>query len=631
MHRLLTLAIALALTLVTSVPIAADAPVAEDEIGCEQVFEEGCPSHASGGRPELGPVMAGNPTDVVTVLRVGLRTTTFNPTTGAVITEQAAHDHADVRATGTVDDFHVIDLSTGRQVIAATAGQEVRVRFVGTAYEISLDGAVVGTATGPVRLRSSAPTNTFKVNSIRRSNWTSLTTRALGIPEYEGELEITRGTATGAGLVNLVNLVPLEPYVRGVVVNEGIATFHVEALKAQAAAARGYALSNKDSTTKFPGRPYGLDDTTSSQVYRGKGSEHPNGNAAVAATEALVATYDSRIIQALYSSSMGGFTENNEWIFNSPSSQLPGTNALPYLRGIYDGEGSAPDLSTEAGIAAFWSAQQPQTFDSCALPTPRVNNRFARWQIPVSGATLKTRVTGVNAGRIAMLSGNTSGFVTNVEIAQRMAASKRAGVVRMTFSTGVGEVRGWDNIRRVFGASQASQVQNCTADPPSTIGANFVLNDPSVITPQFDGTGAFTGIVSQGGGWGHNVGMSQFGAHGRGLAGQSFIQILHAYYTGTDIASYPIDIALKPGSGPRQMTQTFASPNGIGTLRIKPSDGLEGLSVNIGSCALRYDAAALSASMIETDVSACLKPGQNSAQYVPIGTRGKATVLVIVE
>ncbi len=597
MHRLLTLAIALALTLVTSVPIAADAPVAEDEIGCEQVFEEGCPSHASGGRPELGPVMAGNPTDVVTVLRVGLRTTTFNPTTGAVITEQAAHDHADVRATGTVDDFHVIDLSTGRQVIAATAGQEVRVRFVGTAYEISLDGAVVGTATGPVRLRSSAPTNTFKVNSIRRSNWTSLTTRALGIPEYEGELEITRGTATGAGLVNLVNLVPLEPYVRGVVVNEGIATFHVEALKAQAAAARGYALSNKDSTTKFPGRPYGLDDTTSSQVYRGKGSEHPNGNAAVAATEALVATYDSRIIQALYSSSMGGFTENNEWIFNSPS----------------------------------WSAQQPQTFDSCALPTPRVNNRFARWQIPVSGATLKTRVTGVNAGRIAMLSGNTSGSVTNVEIAQRMAASKRAGVVRMTFSTGVGEVRGWDNIRRVFGASQASQVQNCTADPPSTIGANFVLNDPSVITPQFDVTGAFTGIVSQGGGWGHNVGMSQFGAHGRGRAGQSFIQILHAYYTGTDIASYPIDIALKPGSGPRQMTQTFASPNGIGTLRIKPSDGLEGLSVNIGSCALRYDAAALSASMIETDVSACLKPGQNSAQYVPIGTRGKATVLVIVE
>lgn len=624
MHRSLTLTCVLALTLALSTPIAAEPPD-EVEVACEEIFAEGCPSHASGGKPELGPHMSGNPTDVVTVLRVGLRTTTFNPLTGAVVTEQAGHDHADVRATGTVDDFHVIDLSTGRQVVAAAAGQEARVRFVAGTYEISLDGTVVGTATGPVLLRSSAPTNTFKVNSIRRSNWTSLTTRALGIPEYEGQLEITRGTATGAGLVNLVNLVPLEPYVRGVVVNEGIATFHVEALKAQAAAARGYALSNKDSKTKFPGRPYGLDDTTASQVYRGKGSEHPNGNAAVAATEALVATYDSRIISALYSSSMGGHTENNEWIFNSPSSMLPGTNAEPYLRGIYDGEGAAPDLSSEAGIAAFWSAQQPQTFDSC----PRVNNRFARWQILLSAATIKARITGPNAGRIVMQSGNTTGSIANVEIAQRMAASKRAGVVRVTLTTGVGEVRGWDNIRRVFGASQASQVQNCTTTPPSTIGANFVLNNPNVIEPQFSGT-TFTGVVSTGGGWGHNVGMSQFGAHGRGLAGQSFTQILKGYYSGVDIASYPIDIALAPGSGPRQMTQTFVSPSGIGTLRIKP-DGLEALTVNIGSCVLRFDEAALSAPVVETDVSDCLAPGQNTAQYVPIGRNGKATVLVIVE
>jgi SpoIID/LytB domain protein len=361
-------------------------------------------------------------------------------------------------------------------------------------------------------------------------------------------------------------------------------------------------------------------------VYRGRGSEHPNGNAAVDGTTGLVATYASRIISALYSSSMGGHTEDNEWIFNIPATQLPGTNAEPYLRGIYDGEGDEPDLSTEAAIAAFWGAQQPLTFDSC----PRVNNRFARWQIAIPAATIKTRVTGANASRIVMVSGDTSGALTNVQITQRMNASKRAGVVTLSFTTGSGEVRGWDNIRRVVGASAASQVQNCTTNPPSTLAANFVLNNPSVITPQFSGT-TLTGIVAIGGGWGHNVGMSQFGANGRGLAGQGFIQILQAYYTGVDIAAYPIDITRSPGLDARVMRQTFTAPNGTGTLRITPTGGLQGLTVHVNDlCDLRFTDDQLASPVIETDLAGCLVSGTNTVQYNPVGNRGGATVLVVV-
>ena len=625
--RLLGFSIAFALCLspFTTYPVLAEQP--EDlPVACEQIFVEACPSHASGGRPEFGPQMVGNPTDVVTVLRVGLRSTTFNPTTGAVATEMASHDHADARVTASVGDFHVIDLSTEHQIVAPAAGQAVRVAFVSGAYEVSVDGALIGSFAGPIRFRPSDPTNTFKILSIRRSVWVqpAYTTRVFDVPDYYGEIEIDRGVSTAAGMVNVINLVPLEPYVRGVVVNEGIASFHIEALKAQAAAARGYALANRNST-RF-GRPYGIDDSTSSQVYRGHGSEHPNGNAAVDGTTGLVATYASRIISALYSSSMGGHTENNEWIFNSPSNQWPGTNVEPYLRGIDDGEGAAPELSDETAIAAFWSAQQPQTFDSC----PRVNNRFARWQIPIPAATIKSRVTGTSASRIVMLSGNTSGTLTNVAITRRMAASKRAGVVTLTFTTGVGEVRGWDNIRRVVGASAASQVQNCTTNPPSSIAAGFVLNNPSVIVPQYSGT-TFTGIVSIGGGWGHNVGMSQFGAHGRGLAGQTFIQILQAYYTGVDIASYPIDLRLAPGSGPRVMRQIFAAPNGTGTLRIATTGAMQGLTVHINDlCDLRFTNEQLAVPLSETDVSTCLVTGTNTVQYNPVGTKDGATVLVVV-
>jgi SpoIID/LytB domain protein len=596
----------------------------EGLVACEDVFVEMCPSHASGGRPEFGPHLSGRPTDVVTVLRVGLRATTFNAA-GGVATEMAGHDHAIVRVTGTVGDFHVIDLSNGKQIVAPPAGHEVAVRFT-TAYEVSLDGAVLGTFAGPIRFRSS-DANTYRILSIRRSLFTPSFGREFGVPEYYGEVEIARGASTATGTVNLVNLVPLEPYVRGVVVNESIASFHVDALKAQAVAARGYALANKD-LDRF-GRPYGIDDSTASQVYRGKGSEHPSGNAAVAGTEGLVGSYAGRIITAFYSSSMGGHTENNEWIFNSPSTQWPGTNAEPYLRGIYDGEGPAPDLTTEAGIAAFWKSESnvapvgpAAVFDSC----PRVNNRFARWIIEIPAAALKTRMVG----RSTIVSGDLSGTITGLEVLERMAASRRVGIVRVTLTSGVADVKGWDNVRRVFGTSLPGKPWVCTT-AGATIAANFVLNNPSVIESQYT-SGVFSGIVSYGGGWGHNVGMSQFGAQGRALAGQSFVTILKAYYTGIDVGSYPIEIGLRPGGGARQLRQSFASPNAAGTLRITPSGGMQGLTVHINdACDLRYTEQQLAAPVIETDVSHCLVSGSNVVQYNPSGTRGSATVLVVIE
>ena len=630
--RPLTALLSLALLLASATPGVAEEPVVEETLAaCEEVFDEGCPSHASGGRPEFGPHIVGNPTHVVTVLRVGLRSTTFRPD-GSVLTEQASHDHAFATVTGTAGDFHVVDLGTGRKIVSPSAGQEVRVSFSSATatYDVGLDGAVVANVTGPVRFRAGDPANTFKVTSLRRSNWTSLTTRANGIAEYRGEIEVTRLDApagenpalyTPANMLNVVNLVPLEQYVRGVVPNESVVTFHREALRAQAITARGYALANKDSA-RFR-RPYGIDDTTASQVYRGKGSEHPNTDPAVAETESLVATYNGRIISALYSSSMGGFTENNEWIFNSPSTSLPGTNAEPYLRGIYDGEGERPDPRDPA----FWhsttgpTATPAQLYDGC----PRVNNRFSRWNVDIDAAALKTRALA--AGR-SVVTGNTTGTVSGVQITQRMPSSDRAAIVRITFTSGgIAEVRGWDNVRRVVGTSQAGKPWTCTA--PSTIAGSFVLNNPNTIRENRDATGKLLSITSWGGGWGHNVGMSQFGSHGRGLAGQNVIQILNAYYTGIDVAAYPIDVTLD-GGGPRAMKQHFSNITGTAWLRITAT-GMQGLRVHVNdACDLRYGEAEL-ASPVVADVSACLVNGRNVVQYNPIGTTGSARVLVAVE
>lgn len=73
-----------------------------------------------------------------------------------------------------------------------------------------------------------------------------------------------------------------------------------------------------------------------------------------------------------------------------------------------------------------------------------------------------------------------------------------------------------------------------------------LLNSPSAIVPRRDATGRVTGFDLYGGGWGHNVGMSQYGAHGRGRSGQTFREILAAYYKGTEVVSIEVEAFEKP-------------------------------------------------------------------------------------
>jgi peptidoglycan hydrolase-like amidase len=399
----------------------------------------------------------------------------------------------------------------------------------------------------------------------------------------------------------------------------------MEALKAQATAARGYAIANIGRFQRS-GYPFDIVDSSSSQVYRGVLSEHARAVQAAAETAGIVCSYGGRIISALYSSSMGGHTENNEWIFPSPSNQLPGLNAEPYLRGIYDGAGTAPDFSDPDAFAAFWKNQQPQTYDSCA----QVNNRFSRWRIVIPAATIKARLPGPPV-RYVVVSGDPatvlSGAITNVTLPLGMAASGRAAVARITLTTGEVEVRGWDNLRNVLGRSVVSTPLNCG----SNVAANFTLNNPSLIEPAWNADGTLKEVVAWGGGWGHNVGMSQYGAHGRGRAGQGFLEILNAYYTNVDVGSYPIDIGREPGSGPPTLRQTFVAPQARGTLEVR-ADGLEGLNVHVNELwDIRLTEEDLAAGVVRVDLSAYLTAGTNVVQYNPVGRNGSATVAVIVD
>ncbi|HEX5890969.1 MAG TPA: SpoIID/LytB domain-containing protein, partial [Pyrinomonadaceae bacterium] len=137
---------------------------------------------------------------------------------------------------------------------------------------------------------------------------------------YRGRLEVftnLRGTLT------VVNELGLEDYTRGVVANELSPGGYpaIEAQKAQAIAARTYALKNRG---QFMAQGFDILPTTRSQVYRGLTSENPLSTRAVDETRGIIATYAGEPINALYTSTCGGRTEDSENIFN---------HAVPYLRG----------------------------------------------------------------------------------------------------------------------------------------------------------------------------------------------------------------------------------------------------------------------------------------------------------
>jgi hypothetical protein len=157
-----------------------------------------------------------------------------------------------------------------------------------------------------------------------------------------------------------------------------------------------------------------------------------------------------------------------------------------------------------------------------------------------------------------------------------------------------------------------------------------VLNNPSELDVAKNPDGTVSLVTVYGGGWGHNLGMSQSGAHGRGKFGQGFIEILKSYYTGVDIGSYPIDIGREPGAGPSTLRQHFVAPGPSGTLEIRPTD-LKGLRVHLNELYdLNLDAAELTADVVRVDISPYLVAGLNVIQYNPVGRVGSATVNVVV-
>ena len=141
---------------------------------------------------------------------------------------------------------------------------------------------------------------------------------------YRGKIELHNV----AGKIYVINVVSMEHYIMGVVSAEMSPNWHIEAVKAQAVAARTYAfhtLLNKKSTSL-----YDLDSTTKFQVYKGMEGETKNSNLAVSQTAGQILSYNNKPILALFHSTCGGRIINNKYVWDGEDLPYLADKVVPY-------------------------------------------------------------------------------------------------------------------------------------------------------------------------------------------------------------------------------------------------------------------------------------------------------------
>jgi stage II sporulation protein D len=196
---------------------------------------------------------------------------------------------------------------------------------------------------GVTELYAGTVTASFHVRPATPDTRLQLTSRTSSYDTYRGRLRIILKPTS----VNVVNRLGLDDYLRGVVPCEMPASWPAEALRAQAIAARSYAVRRLHPDTGT----FDVYDDTRSQVYRGVEAERAATNAAIDAAPGAILRYGSSVVNAFFHSTGGGATENNEYAF-VPTSGAVTSGPIPYLRGIRD---VAPDGTPYDAGATYYA------------------------------------------------------------------------------------------------------------------------------------------------------------------------------------------------------------------------------------------------------------------------------------
>ena len=306
---------------------------------------------------------------------------------------------------------------------------------------------------------------------------------------YEGDFLVTR---KGDGYV-LVNELPIETYLRYVLPSEMPTYFSYEALKAQAVCARTFAYKQMRQNAYAE---YGanLDDSTAYQVYHAS-STYEVTDQAVRDTEGIVITKDGALIDCYYYSTSPGYSENLEvWDARSPE----------YLQAENHTKEKTIDLSKKKTFHTFINSE-PDSYD--------VKSPYYRWSATIS-ADLGMDAEYGRLEKITVNDRSASGYVLSLTV---------------TFEHGERTYEKENEIRFALG----KYVKSVTLSDGSTRSV-----PGSVPSACFEVISQKDGVIElKGGGFGHGIGMSQYGADAMGSEGKSWQEIIAFYYKDTELVS----------------------------------------------------------------------------------------------
>jgi stage II sporulation protein D len=348
--------------------------------------------------------------------------------------------------------------------------------------------------------------------------------------KYRGEIEIIYEHQ----LLNVINILEIEKYLYGVLKKEISPKWPDEVLKAQAIAARTFALSNMN---KFADEGYNICATTNSQAYGGVNHEHPATNRAVNDTCGIILTFEGEPINAVYHSDSGGYTENSEDVWGG---------FVPYLRSVpsnYEEIVSPPNHQWDCSLT------EEELLKKLANHGYHFNNIQ---DIVINDKTEAGRVQSVvivgdnnqkiklKTNDFRLLVGPTiiKSSLFDIDIDGKKTVEKKVNHDEQTIfeetteqalqKKSVSEVISED---RDFSIPELIELLNRSKEKP-------VLEKESL--PEEENNNSNNGTDNlvfyfRGHGNGHGVGLSQWGAYGMASQGYSYEDILKYYYQGVQL------------------------------------------------------------------------------------------------
>lgn len=371
---------------------------------------------------------------------------------------------------------------------------------------------------------------------------------------YDGVMAFSRYQTSSRDGVQLVNVLPIERYVMCIIPNEIYVSWPTETLKAFAVTVRSYALAHLNGYSS-----YGFDLNSTAQVYGNANKIESRTVAAVEDTAGLVIAYNGKVAEAMYSSSVGGVTVSSGDAFVSELGYLkpvytPWEDYANFSNGLWTTEVTGEKLFQY--VKGYATNLKGTKIVDIKVNSYGTNSTYVKSITVTDDKGTTATITGSDKIRNALGANYTKVRSANFVVGKGSVTYTYDKVTKLGANAYDGNYPAFNltdfNVITSAGKLFSRFTKNLKvrtkdgiisySSPKSNVvtGENtsngHVVYETETVSATFSGSSG--NFVFAGKGWGHGVGLSQYGIRDLGNLGYTYDEMMHAYYTDVTIVSY---------------------------------------------------------------------------------------------